>query len=304
MKHTTKQWLVSAAAAAVLATGCAGRPAPRPAPRTPIGQAGLIPNTAGSTTGDADACAIALGNAVAGMTAGWTGTAPGPNATAVTPGGPAAGPTGNLAGTPGATGYPGTMAGYGAARHEVTANGVLIGNVALVALPTVDNLPITPGPGTAGMTPGVATPRAFTTPGVGPAVRPGGITGPAAAPAGTETDAISRIRAACTKVTEIRVVHDAGDRARLATVTMAIRKGTPITTFLDDLVRINRRAATAGGGVNTAVQPGAVPGGTTVAPPAVPGPGMAPGTTTTAPGTTTTAPGTTTMPPGNTPSAP
>jgi hypothetical protein len=256
MKRAPLQWLSLTCAAAALAVGCAARtPAPRPAPVTPIGQAGLIPNTAGYTTGDADACAVALGNA------GGAG--------------------------------------------EVTANGILIGNVALVGLPTVDSLPITP-PGGVPAAPGApAGPRpapagslaesqntraapnpaaplaprgqrfadggAFDRTGTPGAVGRGGtaertpprtggtvpapvpgvavlpVPGAATAPAGPNLEAVERIRRSCPAVAEIRVVTDAADRARLAEIAMAVRKGQPVTRYMEAIGRISRGASASAG---------------------------------------------------------
>jgi hypothetical protein len=320
MKRWTKQWMSLTAAAAVLAAGCAAGPQ-----RAPQGtnQAGMTGTTAASTTGDQDACAVALGN-VDESVAGENGT-----------------------------------------RREVTANGILIGNVALVGLPTADDMPLSPtgvsgvqpfGPVAPGTLPGptnrsgvVTGPNAGTNAGfVGPAASPNppgtgtateqtgstgirgggptsraggvtttgaadnvpggtaagtttrtpaaGITGatgatPAnnpgmAATSGTNPTAIDRIRSACTRVTAIRVVTDSGDRARLAQIAMAVRKGQPVTDYMDDLARINRGAQTMGAGAGsvlstgeTVPSPGAPAGtpapATTPAPAGGPAPGPA-----------------------------
>lgn len=69
MKRKTQQWIGLTAAGLVFVSGCAAGPQTRPTPRTP----GTAAGSAGSTTGDMDACAVALGNMVAGP-AGAKGT--------------------------------------------------------------------------------------------------------------------------------------------------------------------------------------------------------------------------------------
>lgn len=313
MKRVTLQWISLTATAAVLAAGCAAGPQQAPN-RNNTG------NNLSTTTGDADACAVALGNTVAG---GGTITAP-------------------------AAGHPTT--------NEVTANGVILGNVALVALPTADNIPLTQSttpaspinpvfPGTNGMAPGMTSAAGTTdaaagttgdtTPGAAGAstttngvttgtkgtpatingttgtngtngttgtdgtlggATPGATTGSTPGSLAGDANAIDRIKVACDKLVDIRVVNEASDRVRLAQIAAAIRTGQPITNFMTDLTRMTQAATSVGGGRNANNGAGganAVPGT-----PA----GTAPGTTGTGTGTTT--PGTTGTPTTTTPVTP
>jgi hypothetical protein len=260
MTRSLFQRISLAALAAALAVGCAsGTPK-----RQGAGGGGAPGTTSASTTGDADACAIALGNTDTNLGT----TSPG-------------------------------------AQPEPTANGILIGNVALVALPSNDNLPITgttrgpagaatPAPlghggaaettGSTGMTHTGTTAAPGTSPSPATPV-PGTTTAPAGnGPAGVGTPgaggggaanptALDRIRTACTKVTQIRVVTDSADRARLATIAMSVRKGTPVTDFIDDLARMSKKATTMGAGAGATFQPGEGP--TTTAPTGAGGGGTA-----------------------------
>ncbi len=342
MKRSMMKWISLTAASAILAAGCAGVGPDRNGPN----RAGLTNNNgmmAGSTTGDLDACAAALGNAApfggsfidatdAGRTGGAAaGTRAGAAGTRAGAAGTRAGAAGTRAGAAGANrangaarmnrGGGANWAGAMTGESEITANGVLLGNVALVALPSTEDMPISPrggvpgapapaapapgapggpgGPGApgtpagragapgtpagragapgtpagrAGMAPGRRTTRAGEvdqpggaferagTPGMAAGTTPGpvGRMAPGAAPRGGATgmaagvngsDAIRRIQAACTQVSQIRVVSDARDRAELARITLAMRHGQPITEFMDTLAAINRRAqAVAAGG--------------------------------------------------------
>lgn len=221
-------------ATALLAVGCAGQP---PAAQPEAGA------SVGSTTGDADTCAAALGNPVpegtaellpgtnSGLVVPRAGDGAGTafpregsavvegNATAGAPGGPAAGPTGNV----GAPGMPTDgargLSGLGvAAAREVSANGVVIGNVAVVALPSTEHMAVTPT-----VEEGVSE---------GSDVR---------------RSAFERVHQSCVGLAEIRVVTEAADRARLAEVTAAMRKGDPVVDYLPELAEISRRASTAPG---------------------------------------------------------
>mgnify|MGYP000011447714 CR=1 FL=1 len=226
---------------AALLVGCAGRGpgAELRVPRT--AEADLPP---GSTTGDADACAAALGNPVSGAVAeGWpglvasrlipqardgAGTSAGRegisavegNANAGAPGSPAAGPTGNV----GVVGMPNDgawgLSGLGLpAAREVSANGVIIGNIALVALPATEHMAVTPAIGEATIGDG----------------------------SDTQLSAFTRVQQSCTSLAEIRVVTEPADRARLAEVAAAMRKGEPVVEYLPELTEISRRASTAPG---------------------------------------------------------
>lgn len=281
MKRSTK-WLGLAAAGLILA-GCAVGPQRSPAPSAVPGP------TTSSTTGDLDACAIALGNMPAGVTGAAAGVGPAlgtPPGTMRTPGTAAAPRTDAVPKTTGTTGVTGTtpMGTPGAAggRVEVTANGVLLGNVALVALPDQDNMPTSPTAPVPGL-PGATTPGTTAAPGT--AVAPGGnVAGaPTAPPAGTapgravtpgtitpgvanNPTAIDRIRAACERVVEIRVVDGDADKRRMGEIAMAIRKGTPITSFMSDIVAMNGRANVVWSGMMGGTAPAGTP-----APPASPG---------------------------------
>jgi hypothetical protein len=221
MERSVLKWIGLTAAVACLGVGCTAR-----APRTPMNRpspsyAGLGVQVPGSTTGDFDACAAALGNVgVAGATPGTTMNVP---------------------------------------RNAVPANGVLLGNVAVVGLPTAEGVPVTPPTG------------------------PGRIS---AVPSPTvSTSALGRIQTAC-RVAEVRSVTIASDRVRLAQITTALRQHQSLTPFIDDVVAINRRATS----VYSAVPP---TGG--VVPPA--GTNMTrPGQTMQTPGTTVVPGGTITAP--------
>jgi len=203
--RSSLKWIGLTAAAAVLTTGCVAR-APQRSPGHGAGTPG--PAAISSTTGDADACAAALGNtpgptggggflpghrAATGSTVGGATDAagtpgPGANGTTARPSPGTAGMTGNgpTTATPGgspltmtapgtgtgaAGGATGGAGGAGATRGgtaaggaaEATANGILIGNVALVALPDHDNMGLSP------QGPGAPTPGAR----IGPSVLPG-----------------------------------------------------------------------------------------------------------------------------------
>lgn len=264
MTRSPRTWLGLAAAAALLAAGCTAQPQNL----NPVNQSNLF-----TTTGDADVCAAALGNTV-GADAFWPGMSGG--------------------------------------NRNVTANGVIIGNVALVALPResqttpvtgvrADAVPNIAGAGTPGQgntrpstgviggrveaPPGPGTPprRGWTadmgTPG-GPATAAG--TGTAARPGATAgsrmgmapaVDPLERVRTACPRVADIRVVNDENDRSRLAEITAAVRAGRPITEFMTELATIAQRATSAGPGANArpdnlqrgTLQPGSsrLPGGRT-----------------------------------------
>jgi|GEM_PF-4201144 len=96
--------------------------------------------------------------------------------------------------------------------------------------------------------------------------------------------AVDRVRLACPRVADIRVVNDEGDRSRLAEITAAVRAGQPITEFMAELTAITQRATSAGPGSEARRRNGTTTPGTTT-----------PGATT--PGTTTpgeTTPGATT----------
>lgn len=290
MKRLPLTWLGLATVAAMLASGCTAQPQTG----NRINQSNLF-----TTTGDADLCATALGNTV-GANAFWRG-----------------------------------MAGV---NENVTANGVIIGNVALVALPrdsqktpvtgaragtvpepgfstglqrdgdvtgnlgtltppnTVDTTPDRVGaiPGNtgaptgagratgdartrtgAGTTTGGGTGTGAGTPGAGTnrastgvlGQRIGRRTGTAGTPAesgaaagmgtaaGTRVgaavnDPLERVRTACPRVADIRVVNDENDRNRLAEIAAAVRAGRPITEFMTDLATISQRATSAGPGAN------------------------------------------------------
>jgi hypothetical protein len=199
---------------------------------------------------------------------------------------------GTAPGTVGGAG--GTTTGAGAAgRTEVTANGIIIGNVALVALPLQDDKPLSPTTGATGTTGVSPTPGAPATGVGGAANAPRAVAPPAG---GGGTTAIDRIRAACPKVVEIRVLNAPADRVRIGEIAMSVRRGQPATNFMDDIVRLNRAATVVSGNPRASGAPG--PAGV----PAAPGPGVAPAPGTTTPGTTaplgtptipgTTAPGT------------
>lgn len=161
---------------------------------------------AGSTTGDVDACSAALGNGLgSGRDALGTNT--------------------------GVTEVGGTGA---------TANGLIIGNVALVALPVGD---AASGTGAGGG--GVGLVQRFAP------VRTPDETGEA-------DEALERVRTACDRVVEIRVVNSADDRRRLAEITAAMRQGRPVTAFMPDLNRMMQAATPARGAEPR--QQGVVPG--------------------------------------------
>ncbi|HWI50541.1 MAG TPA: hypothetical protein VNT01_00190 [Symbiobacteriaceae bacterium] len=255
MQRTTWKQIGLSALAAMLAVGCASA-TPQRAP----GGAGAT--VQGSTTGDLDACAVALGNAT--TAAGTTGTT-----------GMSTGFGGGTTGTHmiGAnTGTAGTTGG----RMEVTANGLMVGNVAIVALPEHDHMPMSPSTGGGGTTGTTATgPGTTGTTGTTTGSPVGSTGAPAGAPAGTtgaagNTTALDRIRSSCRGVTEIRMVTDSTDRATLASITMAMRKGTPVTDYMTDIARIGRKATIAGGasGAGGGGTTGPAKGGATTGSPA------------------------------------
>lgn len=204
MQRYKWQWTTLAIAAFILAAGCAARsPAQRPeqgftaaGTGSPAQSPDPVAQEAdtGSTTGDADACAATLGNTAGEQAAGET-------------------------------------AGAGAQNGEMNANGVLVGNVAVVVLPTTD----------------------AAAPGGVPATK-GTAQVPGAAPAAPGQGALDRIRQACTKVVQIRVVTDGADREQLARLTRAIRRGEPITDYLDQLARISLSATPEAGAGPTSAQ--------------------------------------------------
>jgi hypothetical protein len=295
-----------ATVAALLVAGCAAGPR----------GARLQGMNVGSTTGDTDSCSAALGNNfvganVNGMNLGGPNplgsTAGGTDMTGTNGGGTNAAGT-NAAGTnAGGPNAGSTNAGStNAGGANATANGLLIGNVALVALP------IAPATGTGTMGTGVTGRGAAGTGAAGTGVTGRGAMGTGAAgledtgagggrgglverfapggtptnngsgaaqsganagdrlggtamnttPAGYSSAALQRIRTACDRVAEIRVVNSAGDRQRLAEITAAMRQGRPVTEFMDDLNRIMQAATPAGGTVPR--QQGVVPGPTQV----------------------------------------
>lgn len=268
MMQKTFKWISLTAAAAILAAGCAAGPQRAPnrnAANPPVG------SSLTSTTGDADACAIALGNSVA-------------HGGLLNPG-----------------------AGAGMRTQMATANGLLIGNVALIALPsagtattgvpagnpggvpaadsafggtyggttttgpatgTTGTAPANPLGGMRGRTATVAPPAAM---GANPAapgnptltgtadsyVNPnvGGSPTAAGTTAGTttataDTAAIERVKSACDRVADVRVVNNDNDRRRLSEITAAMRRGEPLTNFMADLTRIAQGATSAGSGRN------------------------------------------------------
>jgi hypothetical protein len=233
MDRSVLKWVGLTAAVACLGVGCAAR-----APRTPMNQpnpsyAGLGVQLPGSTTGDLDACATALGNvSAAGPTLGTTTNVPG---------------------------------------DAVAANGVLLGNVAVVGLPTADQIPVTPPSGKGSISP-APTPTVSTT-------------------------ALGRIQTAC-RVAEVRSVINTSDRVRLAQIATALRQHQSLTPFIDDVVAISRRATSvymAPAAAGTTITPGTTPypGGAVpptggVVPPA--------GANMTRPGQTMQTPGTTVFP--------
>lgn len=248
MKRSPLHRFWAAVFCAALFGGCAGQVPGGDPGAPPAAEADLPP---GSTTGDADACAAALGNPVGSVVAeGWPGVVRGRllpqardgagtsagragaspvegNATAGAPGSPAGGPTGNVgvAGMPtvGARGLSGL--GLPAAR-EVSANGLIIGNIALVALPATEHLAVTPAVGESTISDG----------------------------SDTNLSAFARVQLSCASLAEIRVVTEAADRARLAEVAAAMRKGEPVVEYLPELAEIGRRASTAPGSASHPVE--------------------------------------------------
>lgn len=276
MKRSTVQRISLAAATLMLAAGCAAGPQRSPAPTVPP------TNNVSSTTGVEDACAVALGNApttmgTIGITVpGTTGrtttgvTTPGTTDTTgmTTPGATPGATPGTTPGTtgvttPGATGTTAATTGT-----EITANGVIIGNVALVSLPTTEGVMTTPG-ATApagGVTTGARGTTGVVTPGPAPA-------------APTGSSALDRIRTACTRIVQIRVVTDENDRARLARVTQSIRRGVPVTDLMDDLITVNRKSTVAWTGGPGPAAPGAAgtaPGASGISPTVLPPSGARP----------------------------
>ncbi len=337
MMRMSLKWISLTAASALLMAGCAA--GPNRTPDRNLNQSNLMGNNVSTTTGDADACAAALGNTVApggafdlpggdrlpdnGVGANRTGvganrTGIGANRTGI-----GADRTGIGANRTGVGGNRAGLFGGNGGGGEITANGLLIGNVALVALPTMDQMPTNtnvgaPGTATANNvgvgtkgtpatgiaapgTPAAGTaapPNPIATAPAGPgnnaaAGAPGGVMGTrtnaattpgAGAPGGAATggagtagmtgganatgdaDAIERIKMACDKVADVRVVNSAADRARLAEITDAIREGRPVTEFMTDLSRLVQAATSAGGGRNANRGPAGA------APPATPAP--------------------------------
>ncbi|MDF2630626.1 MAG: hypothetical protein K0R39_4457 [Symbiobacteriaceae bacterium] len=306
MRRTTWKQIGVGAMAALLAVGCAtGNPQRRPETNT----------VQGSTTGDLDACALALGNAPGAGTAGGgaMGAGGGGGTTGGAMGAGTKGGTGTLDTNGGADrvgftplGAPGT-----GGLTEATANGIMVGNVALVALPDYDYMPTTNPPGVTGPPNGApgtlgtpATPGNPMPPGTpdtagntgapgttgytGTIFPPGnmgvadgglpgtgagfgttgaaaggttgagggGATGNAAGATGNNNQtggstALDRIRTACVGLSEIRVVTEDADQARLAEIASAMRHGTPVTAYMADIARIASRASLAGGGIGT-----------------------------------------------------
>lgn len=271
MKHVTRQFLSLTAVGLVLATGCAAGPQ-----RLPGAGANAPGQNIASTTGDMDACAMALGNLewnVGGPTTGGLGFGGmvGPAGTA-TPGdtdrmppllrGNAA-PQGERAAIPWTTGNYGNALTGGLtnpAAVPIMANGVLIGNIALVALPDDETTP----PGNAGAPAGgIGAPTGGAGLPGGGAMVPGGVAGrtvtgaeavgaPAGAAqvrpaqsAGSPMVALDRIVASCGRLSQIRTVAEGDDEVRMAEITGAIRLGTPITEFMPELTEMNVRATTA-----------------------------------------------------------
>ncbi|MEW8978219.1 MAG: hypothetical protein AB2385_07420 [Symbiobacterium sp.] len=146
---------------------------------------------------------------------------------------------GHIAGAEGTLAQTGNAAGTGTAGG--TATGVRPGTAAR------------PGGGTTTGA-GQATTRAGTVDGAGRATGNGiarAIRRQTAAGRGTTTAAVvQRIRTACPRVAEIRVVNTEADRRRLAEITAAVRSGRPVTEFMTDLVGIAQRATSAGAGAN------------------------------------------------------
>lgn len=339
MRRTTWKQIGVGAMAALLAVGCAtGRPQRRPD--------GTGSTVQGSTTGTVDACSLALGNAPHAGTTGGGGGTTGAGGTTGTTGAALKGGTGTHDNTA-AGGTTGTVSGAPLGSTdgvtEPTANGIMVGNVAIVALPDYDYLPTTNPPGVTGTPPGApstlgtpatpgnpaapGTPGTAGTPGVpgtaggggggtagttgytGTTVPPGnmgvadgglpgtgdrfgtagrtGTPGPRGTAAGGGTaagsaatgninqtggsTALDRIRTACVGLSEIRVVTESADKARLAEIAMAMRRGTPVTAYMADITRLASRASLAGGGVGT----GAGGGGGGAVTPQSHGPGPA-----------------------------
>lgn len=163
-----------------------------------------------TTTGDADTCAAALGNTV-GANAFW---------------------------------------GMAGVNRNVTANGVIIGNVALVALPRESqNTPVNgAATGTGGQN-GAAAGTGVQTGATGGSGVPMGAAGDGVG-TGTAADPLERVRTACPTLADIRVVNDETDRARLAEITAAVRSGRPVTEFMSELATMAQRATSAGPGAS------------------------------------------------------
>jgi len=238
MKRSTLQCVSLAAASLMLAAGCVAGPQRSPAPTSPLANVS-------STTGDQDACAVALGNAPTTTGAAAPGMTITPGTTgAVTPATP--GTTGAVTpATPATPATPGTPSTKGTTvGTDITANGVLIGNVALVSLPTTEGVMATP-----------AAPAPTTAPSGATTAAPGGTTTAVPGTTGgatTGSASLDRIRAACTRVVQIRVVTDTADRARLARVAQSIRRGVPVTDLMDELITINRKSTVAWSGATGA----------------------------------------------------
>lgn len=288
----TFKWISLTAAAAILAAGCAAGPQRAPnrnAANPPVG------SSLTSTTGDADACAVALGNAVAhgglmnpGAGAGmrtYPGTANGllignvalialPSAGTATTGVPPANPGGvpaadsafggTAGGTTGGTtaGTTGGMTG-GAAGGTTAAYplGGARGRTGTSAPPVAlgDN---TVAPGNPTLT---GTADRYVNPNMGGSPTATGTTGGTTA-ANADTAAIDRVKSACDKVADVRVVNNDNDRRRLSEITAAMRRGEPLTNFMAELTRIAQGATSAGSGRNANQSPVTVPSPTAPSP--------------------------------------
>ncbi|MBP2020086.1 hypothetical protein J2Z79_003540 [Symbiobacterium terraclitae] len=297
-----------------------------PAPAAP--RTGSAATGAGQGTGNGIAAGI---NAQTGAgTAAGVGTDDGMPLAGVTPRtDPTLGDTriGAAAGTPMTADGSGTSAGAATApgNRTVTGAGATAGNRTMAGTGTAAGNRTHVGGGTAdtGTLPGAGAPvgnRTAAGTGGAAATRMGTGTpagtranagtaaryGAVGSPAVNRLNPVERIRIACPRVADIRVVNDANDRSRLAQITAAVRSGRPITEFMGELTAISQRATSAGPGadvrrLNTNAPAGTRPPGTTN--PGTPAPGTtAPGTRTpgmTTPGTPTPGaptPGATRMP--------
>jgi len=121
------------------------------------------------------------------------------------------------------------LSGLGlAAAREVSANGLIIGNIALVALPATEHMAVAPAIGEATVSDG----------------------------SDTQLSAFERVRSSCASLAEIRVVTEPSDRARLAKIAAAMRRGEPVVEYLPELVEMSRRASTAAGAASRAAETG------------------------------------------------